>query len=572
MFSLKKKSKYASTDDEEYEYESGLSNQNKTYAQQRQHQHQYNQSQSQSQSQHDESVDYRDQLHNQTQQYYSKTQSSQQLEQMLFAEHLQHQQRQQDIEQLELQRKQQEIIDQVLKIDQSRPNSGLYISGQSDGVGGGAESVLSGGGVNVTEYEAVQNALANSATALAHANSSRNNSTTFESNHNDETIITSASDTRTHSENAKPYKIGMLKLVGHLRGADIIRDSSRIYELDLKELEKYYDADETLQEDDMTENNNQERKKASSMQDDPYGVDPYGTDLFKDEMIELDYGAIDAYTSALNAHLAAERNNEPAPTGLRYASHILTSNHAMFLENQMFLGDAHFKTGISREVSLLNTREKELNGALRNPSSNGTMSGGSVSKKNETGADTSTANVSQVHESGEKIVYEQEVYSRSNSFGSGIELQSQSGAYCVSTANLNPMTETGSKFSSSAAYIAAINAAATNENTLNYTNAFTSNLFSTANMTQPNLTQSHYRSPSSNYLSNQNLKSSSTNIGSKMQSMGVGASNSHNNYTLDSQSGYNHGYYTGGKSSNTNIHTSHSGIYTMSNLIAQYGQ
>ena len=160
--------------------------------------------------------------------------------------------------------------------------------------------------------------------------------------------------------NNSTYKLSTMKLVGHLRGNSIIRDSSRVYEIDLKELEKYYEAgDETLVSD-AELNLDSDNEKRFKEQQEAFGSDMLNADTFKDEMIELDYGAIDAYTSALNAHLEAERNNEPAPTGLRYASHILTSNHAMFLENQLFLGNAYFSTGISREVSLLNSREKEV--------------------------------------------------------------------------------------------------------------------------------------------------------------------------------------------------------------------
>jgi hypothetical protein len=514
------------------------------------------------------------------------------------------------MEQLELKRKQQEIIDQVLKIDQSRPTSGLYMSD-----GGANESISST--VNVTEYEAVQNALAKSASALASqqvaaaASITTKSNILHEYNNNDETIITVAESQKSHQTTSvsssatttttRPYKLGTLKLVGHLRGADIIRDSSRIYELDLKDLEKYYEAagsgsggggDETLQHEDGEDFDGEKRQPHDS---DPFGADPFNADLFKDEMIELDYGAIDAYTASLNAHLNAERNNEPEPTGLRYASHILTSNHAMFLENQMFLGDAYFSTGISREVSLLNTREKEVvNGALKNSSRS------STGTNKQSNARTSQSNVSQAqyeHDTASAAAAAASAaaasaaaasaaaYSRSNSYRSGIDLQSQLGAstaYCVSSANLNNRNQDGS--------IGGVyeDVDVTN-NFNNNSNLFSAANFSSKNLTQQNLTQSHYRSPSSNYLNASatylnhlqnrnvnNLKSSSTNIkasvGDGMATPSLGATNSRVNYTLDSHSGYNHGYYTGGKSSNTNMHTSHSGIYTMSNLIAQYGQ
>jgi len=73
-------------------------------------------------------------------------------------------------------------------------------------------------------------------------------------------------------------------------------------------------------------------------------IDPYDPNLFKDEIIDIDFGAIDAYTAGLNAQINAEKANQSAnnSSGLQFPSHILTSNHATFIDNQMLLGDPFY--------------------------------------------------------------------------------------------------------------------------------------------------------------------------------------------------------------------------------------
>lgn len=562
-------SKYISSDDEDYEYAHGGESTSNAAAT----------ATATSASYQEVSDDYSHQVHRhshhrlspQEHQYQSeydedakKSYTTNQMEEIIFNQHqqLENERRMNfEREQEELQRRQQEIIDQVLKVDQSRPTSGLYMSDRG-------ESVL--------------------------ANEEDDRSTTHaghQNQHHDETIITTSASSPFHRQlhskeqtinsQGKTYKLGTLKLVGHLRGNSIIRDSSKIYEIDLKELEKFYDGDETLVsnngdldanlEGGVSEENNNNNKK-SEEQD---FSDIMNGNTFKDEMIELDYGAIDAYTAALNAHLEAERNNEPAPTGLRYASHILTSNHAMFLENQLFLGDAFFSTGISREVSLLNTREKEVS-ALGKP------------EKDVTPTPTrSESNVGHAEKVSYKDIrateYEDEndPYSRSNSFGSGIDLQSQPG-YCVSAADLNS--------ANIQPHPSANRHANSNSNVHSRSNIDAdlgqrhhSHIFSTNSKNNMNQTQSHYRSQNSylnmsnntfakNQAQNLTLKSSSHNLNNA-------TSNSRINYSTDSypnhiyhqqqpQQQSNHGYY----GNSVNINTSNSGIYNINALIAQYSQ
>lgn len=74
-------------------------------------------------------------------------------------------------------------------------------------------------------------------------------------------------------------------------------------------------------------------------------IDPYDPNLFKDEIIDIDFGAIDAYTAGLNAQINAEKSNLNQSGGqhqLQFPSHILTSNHATFIDNQMLLGDPFY--------------------------------------------------------------------------------------------------------------------------------------------------------------------------------------------------------------------------------------
>lgn len=56
-------------------------------------------------------------------------------------------------------------------------------------------------------------------------------------------------------------------------------------------------------------------------------------------MVDIDFGAIDAFTEALNAQIIAEKNGNKLPQNLQFPSHVIASNHASFLDNQIFLGD-----------------------------------------------------------------------------------------------------------------------------------------------------------------------------------------------------------------------------------------
>jgi len=65
-------------------------------------------------------------------------------------------------------------------------------------------------------------------------------------------------------------------------------------------------------------------------------IDPFTSSLFQDEIIEIDYGAIDAFTAALNS---SEPNATGAQPNLKVSSHILDGKFSSFVDNQLLLGD-----------------------------------------------------------------------------------------------------------------------------------------------------------------------------------------------------------------------------------------
>jgi hypothetical protein len=65
-------------------------------------------------------------------------------------------------------------------------------------------------------------------------------------------------------------------------------------------------------------------------------IDPFTSSLFQDEIIEIDYGAIDAFTAAFNS---SEPNATGAQPNLKVSSHILDGKFSSFVDNQLLLGD-----------------------------------------------------------------------------------------------------------------------------------------------------------------------------------------------------------------------------------------
>ncbi len=108
--------------------------------------------------------------------------------------------------------------------------------------------------------------------------------------------------------------------VGFLSGKDIIRHMS---DLKLADFQQYYDEAEDPQD----------------ARPHPHLGDPLSADMFSDEMVDIDFGAIDAFTEALRHQILAEQSGLAPPKDLHFPSHVIASSHAAFLENQLFLAD-----------------------------------------------------------------------------------------------------------------------------------------------------------------------------------------------------------------------------------------
>jgi hypothetical protein len=154
---------------------------------------------------------------------------------------------------------------------------------------------------------------------------------------------------------ASDYNIGQITRVGQLTGKNIIRNLKQV---DMSQFDKYYEQEDNA--DLQFEPHNLDTKPAQF-------IDPFSADLFKDEMVDIDFGAIDAFTEALNAQIIAEKNGSEPPKNLRFPSHVIASNHASFLDNQLFIGDSSSNNENSYESSGVNVQfvkpsKSDLNG------------------------------------------------------------------------------------------------------------------------------------------------------------------------------------------------------------------
>lgn len=125
---------------------------------------------------------------------------------------------------------------------------------------------------------------------------------------------------------AKDYDVSQVKQVGYLTGNNVIRDLSNI---NLDQFKEFYEDGEQLE----FEPHNLDTQSTQF-------IDPFSADLFKDEMVDIDFGAIDAFTEALNQQILAEKNGVEPAKDLQFPSHVIASNHASFLDNQLLLGDS----------------------------------------------------------------------------------------------------------------------------------------------------------------------------------------------------------------------------------------
>jgi hypothetical protein len=119
------------------------------------------------------------------------------------------------------------------------------------------------------------------------------------------------------------YVVEKARQVGQLSGNQIIKCLDKI---DLSQFEKYYDLIPSCNQQSNDDNEND---------------DLFSDGLFKDELVDIDFGVIDAFTSALNAQINAEKNmaDNKQQSNLQFPSHVLTSKYATFLDTQIFLSD-----------------------------------------------------------------------------------------------------------------------------------------------------------------------------------------------------------------------------------------
>jgi len=127
-------------------------------------------------------------------------------------------------------------------------------------------------------------------------------------------------------------------------------------------------------------------------------IDPFSADLFKDEMVDIDFGAIDAFTEALNAQILAEKNNSEPAKNLHFPSHIIASNHAAFLDTQTYISGANCNEN-GDENSGVNVQFIKPNLKSKTSDSNGT---------------------------GASLKATRDEYARNNFFGSVVDVQAMS--------------------------------------------------------------------------------------------------------------------------------------------------
>lgn len=184
------------------------------------------------------------------------------------------------------------------------------------------------------------------------------------------------------------YDIGKAKFVGFLTGKKIIRDISQLSE---EESEKIYQEAMKDQIKSVTE-------------EDKNMVNDLDPSIFSDELVEIDFGPIDAYTAALNAHLNAHKNASEMDDNKRFPAHVITCSHATFIDHQLILGEPMYNTFESNNVEDGNN---DINVELYQPD---------LDENQERNSRTNT-----------QAEYEHGNYSQSQSFASLVDIQSQPG-------------------------------------------------------------------------------------------------------------------------------------------------
>lgn len=180
------------------------------------------------------------------------------------------------------------------------------------------------------------------------------------------------------------YAIGKAKFVGFLTGKKIIRDISKLSE---EESEKIYQQ--------------AMKNEPSTAENQDNDLDP---SIFSDELVDIDFGPIDAYTAALNAHLIAHKNASEVDDNQRFPAHVITCSHATFIDNQLILGEPMYNTFESNNVE---NGTNGINVELYEPD---------LELNQDKNSQTNT-----------QVEYEHGNYSQSQSFASLVDIQSQPG-------------------------------------------------------------------------------------------------------------------------------------------------
>ena len=131
----------------------------------------------------------------------------------------------------------------------------------------------------------------------------------------------------------KTYNVAEVKPVAKLYGGNALKNPN---DLDMFYFEKFY------QEDAMRRR--LEFQPANLDTESIQFIDPFNADVFKDEIIDIDFGAIDAFTEALNAQIKSTKNGTKMPDNLQFPSNIVKSNQANFIDHQIILGDSSYVT------------------------------------------------------------------------------------------------------------------------------------------------------------------------------------------------------------------------------------
>lgn len=234
-----------------------------------------------------------------------------------------------------------------------------------------------------------------------HSNNSNNeNNSSYSTN----TSLTRKQQRKSiESTYGKDYTVSQIRQVGYLSGKDIIRDMSQVR---MDDFQHYYDEADRAQSQLEFEPHHLDSQQVQPAQ----FVDPFTADMFRDEMVDIDFGAIDAFTEALNQQILAEKNGVEPPKNLQFPPHVIASNHASFLENQLFLADTNTEenSGVSVQFITPSLKNKPAPGSsstnLKNISNN-----------------SSNANESML----EKLAKAE--YSRNQSFGSVVDVQKPNG-------------------------------------------------------------------------------------------------------------------------------------------------